>query len=185
MLYHRAWNTTHGSEEFKVLTWSQQIEKDIMLRADPRHAAYRSHIVGVAHIIAEYESCASGRWSQTRENVEKSGFAGAVMSEDGGDLALVNGKIDAVHSLDLRFPAFVIWFVEIGYSDCFAALHFAYYWLHVAIRFFARDEGVWLAVRWWYLKITLWKRWPYSHSPNSSMRKFLIEEKEKKIMQFW
>lgn len=155
VLYHRAWNAAHGGEELEVLARRQQIEEDIVLRTDSRHAAYRSHIVGVADVVAEYESGAGGRCGQTRENVEESGLAGAVVSEDGGDLALVNGQIDAVHGLGLRALALVVRFVEIGYPDRLAALHLAHHRLHVAIRFLARDERVRLAVRRWHLQIAL------------------------------
>lgn len=142
VLYHRAWNSTHGGEVFEMLARRQQIEKDVVLRTDSCHAAYRPHVVRVADIVAEYEGGAGSRCGKTRENVEEGGLAGAIVSEDGGDLPLVDGQIDAVHSLGLRTLAFVIRFVEIGYPDGLAALHFAHHRLHVAIRLLARNERV-------------------------------------------
>lgn len=99
------------------------------------------------------------------------------MSEDGRDLALVNSKIDAIHSFGFRTSALVIRFVEIGYSDRLTAFHLSHHRLYVAIRLLARDERIRLAVRRWHLQIDVWKRWSYSiHSPISS----IIERKEKK-----
>lgn len=61
-----------------------------MLRTDPRHTAYRPHVVGVTYVVAEDKNAAGGRRGQTREDVEESGLAGAVVAENGGDLALID-----------------------------------------------------------------------------------------------
>lgn len=164
--YHRARNAAHCGEEFEVLARRQQIEEDVVLRADPGHAAYRPHVVGIAHVVAEYEGGAGWRRGQTREDVEEGGLAGAVVAEDGGDLTLVDGEIDAVHRLDLRMPALVERFVEVGYPDRFAALHLAHHRLHVAVRLLARNERVRLAVGRRHLQTFLWKQRPW-HLHNS------------------
>lgn len=147
MSYHRAWNAAHCSKELEVLARCQQIKEDVVLRANPGHAAYRPHVVGIAHIVAEYESGAGCRCGQAREDVEESGLTSAVVAKDGGDLTLVDSKIDAVHCLDFRTSALVERLVEVGYPDRFAALHLAHHRLHVAIRLLARDERIRLAVR--------------------------------------
>lgn len=146
MSYHRAWNATHRGEKLEVLARRQQIEKDVMLRTDSGHAAYCSHVVGIAHIVAEYESGAGCRCGQAREDVEESGLAGTVVTENGGDLTLIDSQIDAVYCLDLWTPALMERFVEVSYPDRFAALHLADYRLHVTIRLFARNERIRLAV---------------------------------------
>lgn len=145
--YHRAWNATHCGKEFEVLARRQQIKEDVVLWADSGHTAYRPHVVRIAHIVTEYEGGARCRCGQTREDVEEGGLAGAVVAQDGGDLTLIDSKIDTVHRFDLWTPAFVERFVEVGYPNRFAALHFAHYRLHVAIRLLARNERVRLAIR--------------------------------------
>lgn len=123
-----------------------------MLRTDAGHAADRPHVVGIAHVVAEYERGAGGGRGQAREDVEEGGLAGAVVAEYRGDLALVDGQVDAVHRLGLRAPALVIRLVEVGYPDRLAALHLAHHRLHVAIRLLAGDEEIRLAVRRRYLR---------------------------------
>lgn len=107
MSYYRARNATHCSEEFEMLARRQQIKEDVVLRTDSGHTAYRPHVVGITHIVTEYEGGAGCRCGQTRENVEEGGLASAVVAEDGGDLTLVDSKIDAVHRFDFRMPALV------------------------------------------------------------------------------
>jgi len=145
--YHRAWHATHCGEELEVLAWRQQVEKDIVLRTDSSHATYCSHIVGIAHIVTEYESSAGCRCGQTRKDVKEGGFAGTVVTENGGDLTFVDSQIDAIHRFDFRTPALVERFVEISYSDCFAAFHFAHHRFHIAIRLLARNEGIRFTIR--------------------------------------
>lgn len=158
MSYHRAWNATHCSKELEVFARRQQIKEDVVLRTNPGHAAYRSHVVGIAHIVAEYKGGAGCRCGQAREDVKESGLTSAVVTKDGGDLTFVDSKIDAVHCLDFWMPALVERLIELGYPDRFAAFHLAHHWLHIAIRLLTRNERIRLAVRWRHLQIFLWKR---------------------------
>lgn len=153
--YHRAWNATHCCEELEMLTRRQQIEKDVVLRTDAGHAAYRPHIIRIAHVIPEYEGGTRCRCSQTREDVEESGLTGAVVAENGSNLTLVDSQINAVHCLGLRTFTLVKRFVEVGYPDRFATLHLAHYRLYIAIRLFAWDERIRFAIRRWHLQIFL------------------------------
>lgn len=175
MSYHRARNAAHCGKEFEVLARRQQVEEDVVLRTDPGHAAYRPHVVGIAHIVAEYKGGAGCRWGQTREDVEEGGLAGAVVAEDGGDLTLVDSEVDAVHRLNLRTPALVERFVEVGYPDRLAALHLAHHRLHVAIRLLARNERVRLAVRRRHLQTFLWKQRPWYLHNSLTINAFIVK----------
>lgn len=155
MSYHRAWNATHCSEELEVLTRRQQIEKDIVLWTDSGHAAYRPHIIGIAHVVTEYESGAGCRCSQAREDVEEGGLTSAIVTENGSDLTLVDSQINAIHRLGLRTFTLVVRFVEVGYPDRLTTLHLAHHRLYIAIRLLARDERVRFTIRRWHLQIFL------------------------------
>lgn len=101
MRNHRTWNAAHRSEELQVFARCQQVKKDVVLRANTGHAADRPHVVGVTHVVPEYEGSAGGGCGQTGEDVKKSGFAGAVVTKYRGDLAFIDGQIDAIHCLGL------------------------------------------------------------------------------------
>lgn len=153
VLYHRARYAAYRGEELQVLARRQQVEKDIVLRTYAGHAADRPHVVGVTHVVAEDQSGAGRGRGEAREDVEEGGLAGAVVAENSGDLALVDGQIDAVHRFDLRASALVIRLVQVGYPDRLAALHLAHHRLNVAVRLLAGDEGIRLAVRRWNLQV--------------------------------
>ena len=139
-------NASHRREELEMFPGRQQIEENVVLRAHPRHAANHMHVVRISHVITEYQGRAS-RWRrQSRQYVEQSRFARTVVPQDRCDLALVDGKIDAVDCLDLGSPALAVRLVEVDDANGLAALHLAHDRLDVAIRVFPRDEAVGLAV---------------------------------------
>lgn len=147
VLYDRARYTAYRGEELEVLARRQQVEEDVVLRAYAGHAADRPHVVAVTHVVAEDQSGAGGGRGEAREDVEEGGLAGAVVAEYSGDLALVDGQIDAVHRLGLWAPALLVRLVQIGYPDRLATLHLAHHRLYVAVCLLAGDEGVRLAIR--------------------------------------